>query len=75
GEPYHTTDDLYLVNRALISMAFNLGQTRLAGFRRMRAAVNDGNWSGASAEALDSYWAIQVGRRAREIAALLRSSG
>jgi len=41
----------------------------------MRAAVNDGNWTGASTEALDSYWAIQVGRRAHEIAALLRSSG
>jgi len=41
----------------------------------MRAAVNDGNWTGASTEALDSYWAFQVGRRAREIAALLRSSG
>ena len=58
----------------LISMAFNLGQTRLAGFRRMRAAINDGNWIGASNEALDSYWALQVGHRAQEIAALLRSS-
>lgn len=58
----------------LISMAFNLGQTRLAGFRRMRAAINDGNWTGASTEALDSYWAGQVGRCASEIAALLRSS-
>ena len=58
----------------LISMAFNLGQTRLADFMRMRAAINDGNWTGASTEALDSYWAGQVGRRASEIAALLRSS-
>lgn len=58
----------------LISMAFNLGQTRLAGFRRMRAAVNAGNWTDASTEALDSYWAGQVGRRASQIAALLRSS-
>ncbi|ADE40512.1 glycoside hydrolase family protein [Candidatus Puniceispirillum marinum] len=59
---------------ALISMAFNLGQTRLACFRRMRAAINDGNWIGASHEALDSYWAGQVGHRAQEIATLLRSS-
>ena len=59
---------------ALISMAFNLGQTRLAGFRLMRAAINAGNWTGARNEALDSYWAIQVGRRAQDIAALLRSS-
>ena len=31
---------------ALISMAFNLGKPRLAGFRRMRAAINRGNWQG-----------------------------
>lgn len=55
-------------------MAFNLGQTQLAGFRRIRAAVNAGNWTDASNVALDSYWAGQVGRRASHIAALLRSS-
>ena len=32
---------------ALISMAFNLGKPRLARFRRMRAAINRGNWQGA----------------------------
>ena len=58
----------------LISMAFNLGQTRLAGFKRMRAAINDSNWTGASTEALHSYWARQVGHRAQEIAALLKGS-
>ena len=57
---------------ALISMAFNLGQTRLAGFRRFRAAVRDGDWDRAAAEALDSRWATQTGRRADEVAALLR---
>jgi len=31
---------------APISMAFNLGKPRLAGFRRMRAAINRGNWQG-----------------------------
>ena len=57
---------------ALISMAFNLGQTRLAGFKRLRAAVRDGDWDLAAAEALDSRWATQTGRRATEVAALLR---
>jgi len=53
-------------------MAFNLGQTRLAGFKRLRAAVLAGDWDWAAAEALDSRWASQTGRRAAELAALLR---
>ena len=57
---------------ALVSMAFNLGQTRLAGFKRLRAAVLAGDWDRAAAEALDSRWAAQTGRRADEVAALLR---
>ena len=35
-------------------MAFNLGQTRLAGFKRLRAAVLAGDWDWAAAEALDT---------------------
>jgi GH24 family phage-related lysozyme (muramidase) len=31
---------------ALVSMAFNRGKPRLAGFRRMHAAINRGNWQG-----------------------------
>ena len=58
---------------ALVSMAFNLGQTRLAGFKRLRAAVLAGDWDRAAAEALDSRWASQTGRRAAEVAALLRT--
>jgi len=58
--------------QALVSMAFNLGQTRLAGFTRLRAAVLAGDWDRAAAEALDSRWASQTGRRAAELAALLR---
>ena len=58
---------------ALVSMAFNLGQTRLAGFKRLRAAVLAGDWDRAAAEALDSRWALQTGRRAAEVAALLRT--
>ncbi|MEK9553085.1 MAG: hypothetical protein VW446_07460, partial [Alphaproteobacteria bacterium] len=36
--------------QALVSMAFNLGQTRLAGFVRFRAAVMRGDWDLAAAE-------------------------
>ena len=67
-------NDIALARRhALVSMAFNLGQTRLAGFKRLRAAVRDGDWDRAAAEALDSRWATQTGRRADEVAALLRN--
>jgi len=54
-------------------MAFNLGQPRLAGFKKLRAAVLAGDWDLAAAEALDSRWASQIGRRAVEVAALLRT--
>jgi lysozyme len=61
--------------QALVSMAFNLGQTRLAGFVRFRAAVMRGDWDLAAAEALDSRWASQTGHRASEVAAMLRAGG
>ena len=57
---------------ALISMAFNLGKPRIAGFRRMRAAINRGNWQGAADEAENSLWARQTRHRATDIAARLR---
>ena len=59
---------------ALMSMAFNLGAPRLGGFRRMRAAIQSGDWHQAAREALDSRWASQVGTRAGEIADMLCST-
>ena len=53
-------------------MAFNLGGPRLAGFRRMRAAIAGNDCNRAADEALDSRWARQTGRRANETAALFR---
>jgi lysozyme len=55
-------------------MAFNLGGPRLAGFTRLRAAVMRGDWDAAAGEALDSRWAVQTGRRATDIAAMLRGT-
>lgn len=56
--------------RGLANMAFNLGWPRLAGFRRMLAALEAGEWDRAADEALDSRWAAQVGDRARRVAKL-----
>lgn len=59
--------------RALANMAFNLGIPRLMEFRRMFAALADGDYDTAAAEALDSRWARQVGARADRIAAMIRT--
>ncbi len=60
--------------RGLVNMAFNLGWPRLSGFRKMLAALEEGNFTRAAAEALHSRWAGQVGARARRIADLYLSA-
>jgi lysozyme len=49
---------------ALTDMAFNLGQSRLAKFLLLLAAVRTANWGAAQVEAINSEWAKQVGQRA-----------
>jgi len=53
---------------ALINMCFNLGFTRLLKFKNVLAALAEGKYELAAAEALDSKWAKQVGQRAKDIA-------
>lgn len=57
---------------ALYDMAYNLGIPRLAGFRRMLAALEAGDWSRSAAEAMDSAWYRQVGRRGPAVVAMIR---
>jgi len=49
--------------RALVNMAFNLGN-RLRGFKKFLAAVDRRDWTTAAVEMMDSVWAKQVGARA-----------
>ena len=58
---------------ALIDLCFNIGLTRLQGFVRMLDAMETGDYEGAAAELLDSRYARQVGGRARELAAMIRT--
>ncbi len=60
--------------RALINMAFNLGN-RLAGFKKFIAAVKAQDWDTAAAEMLNSKWATQVGDRAGRLAFMIRTGG
>ena len=58
-------DDLCCsVRNALVDMAFNLGGPKLRQFAKMLAALGQQDWETASAEAMDSAWFQQVGRRA-----------
>ena len=55
-----------------IEMVFNMGPSRVAGFRNMLAAIREGDWNDAADEMLDSKWARQVGRRAVRLAQIMR---
>jgi lysozyme len=57
----------------LVNMMLNLGYSRLAGFKKMHAALEDGNWGEASRQMLDSKWASDVGRRADRLAEAMRT--
>jgi lysozyme len=62
--------------RVLVNMAFNMGRQRLGGFRRMRAAIDRGDFDGACAEMIDSDWWREFERlgskRARRLVAMMR---
>lgn len=55
----------------LLSMAYQLGRSRLMGFSKFIAAVNNGDWPLAVKEMLDSEWARQVPARAQQNANIM----
>lgn len=59
--------------RALIDMAFNLGLPRFLGFHDMLRCLAADDFDGAAAAMLASHWAAEVGPRAPQLAAMLRS--
>jgi lysozyme len=57
----------------LINMSFNLGKSRLAGFKKFIAAVEAENWQLAEKEMLDSKWAKDdVPKRAKRLANIMQ---
>jgi len=58
----------------LVNMAYNLGRTGLAGFKKMLKAVDLGDYETAADEMLDSKWAKQVKTRAVRLAQQMRPS-
>ncbi len=51
----------------IVNMMFNLGYGRLSKFIKFRRALSHGKWREAAKEMRDSRWAVQVGKRAREL--------
>ena len=58
---------------ALVNLCFNLGMTRLLGFKNAMAAMAIGNYPKAADEFYDSRWAKQVGSRADEVCEMIRT--
>ena len=48
-------------------MMFNMGRTRLSKFKKMNAALIDGDWKEAAKEGRDSRWYRQVTNRAERL--------
>jgi lysozyme len=58
--------------RVLVNMRFNLGPNRFRQFKKMIAALRDGDYEKAADEMMDSKWARQVGDRANRLAKMMR---
>lgn len=58
---------------AIVCMAYQLGVTGVANFRKMCAALRIRDYNTAAMEALDSTWAKQTPARAQRMARIMRS--
>lgn len=57
----------------LVDMCFNMGLGKLCTFKKMLSAVQRGDYTAAANEMLNSRWAVQVGRRAKELAEMMKT--
>lgn len=58
---------------AMINICFNLGITRLRGFKNALLAMHNGDFEAAADHFLDSRWAMQVGKRAVDVTDMIRT--
>ena len=66
--------DLDAVRQLVVmDMAFNMGVPRLCKFKKMWAAIHEGDFATASVEMLDSRWAKQVKGRAIKLSEAMKS--
>jgi lysozyme len=58
---------------AITNLLFNLGMTRLLGFKNALQAMERADYLNAADEFMDSRWAKQVGNRAEEVTEMIRT--
>lgn len=66
--PEYECLDTVARRNVFIEMIYNMGPSRVAGFKNMLQAIREGDWARAAEEMLDSRWADQVGVRATRLA-------
>lgn len=59
--------------RVICNMIFNLGLTKLLGFKNTLAAMRQGRYADAALDMLNSAWAQQVGARAIRLAYMMKT--
>jgi lysozyme len=59
--------------RVVADMIFNMGLPRFKQFKKMIAALEEGDWSEAANQMMDSKWAQQVGMRASRLATMMET--
>ena len=55
------------VQQIVVNMMFNMGRTRLGGFKNFRKALEENDWKRAGVEGRDSKWYRQVTNRAERL--------
>jgi lysozyme len=58
---------------AMIDISFNLGATRLRGFKKALAAMEEANYKLAAQEFLDSKWSRDVKGRSHELVSMIET--
>ena len=56
-------------------MMFNMGRSRLSGFKKFRAAIADKDWLECATQMEDSRWHKQVTNRANRLIKRMESVG
>lgn len=57
----------------LVDMVYNMGLSAACGFKKMWAALEEGDYNKAAKEMLNSRWAKQVGKRAVENSIMMKT--
>ena len=62
-----------MARRVILDMSFNLGKSRLMGFKNMRQAIANNEFDTAADEMVDSAWYQQVKSRGKNLEKMMRS--